>query len=871
MADTVISFLLENLSRLIAQEIDLQLRVKEEADSLKNELKLIQAFLKDFAFGKRNNEQELTKQYIKQITDTAQQAEDIIDTYVAKIWRQRTEGGFFEKLKSSVSQLTTRHEVAGKIAAVRLRFKELYEKRNDLGIQISQSGDFFIDEHLRRRNRRLVDDADVIGLDEEAKKMIERVTGNEVRRDVIAIVGMGGIGKTTLARKVYNDSNVSRLFDIRAWIVVSQDYKVREVLIAIIRSVAGLKGDLKEMSDEELESEAFKYLRGSRYLIVLDDVWKPEFWDDFDSIFSNNPYGSRVIVTTRNLDVARRVSPVIPPHDVPFLDKNDSWKLLSKRVFQGDECPTELVELGEEMAKRCRGLPLAIVVLAGILLTKKRTRHHWSTISSSVSSILTEPNNQCSEILSLSYDNLSHHLKPCFLYSGLFPEDSEILARQLIRLWMAEGFVQQTDKKRVEIVAEEYLEELINRNLIQVTETRFDGVVKACRIHDLLRDLCISKAKQENFLQVRGSSLSPSSPCDSRRLGIHSNTEKYLAAKHASNLRTLLCFGLDDSELGSKQWKVIYNEYKLLRVLDLWAVDVESIPSEVGKLIHLRYLKLKSRKAPDFPSSISKLWNLQTLDVVAPSIEGQQINIWKMLELRHLYFRGQAVLPEPPKEMARNSDSVLSNIQTLSFISPESCTEIVFSKVPNLVKLGIYGDLEKHKGVAFAGQQSLTSLQTLKLVRDRRCASMYSLPSWKEFSPSLIKLTLSKTRLSRDPMQTLGKLPNLQVLKLIDDAYVGASLVSFGDEFTKLQVLKLVNLEIKNWEMSDGSMPRLESVVIKRCGGLVSLPTNLPQMFLVKEMELWWPSAEVAKQARGIENTRGKEHFKLFINQSETK
>ena len=178
------------------------------------------------------------------------------------------------------------------------------------------------------------------------------------------------------------------------------------------------------------------------------------------------------------------------------------------------------------MAYKCGGLPLAIVVLAGVLLKKEKTHRWWSKVLSSVSSILTEQTDQCNEILELSYNNLPHHLKPCFLYFGLFHKDFEIFARQLVMLWIAEGFVQKKDEEPMEEVGEDYLEDLVARNMVQVSKRRFDGTVKTCHVHDLLLDLCVLKAKEEKFLVVQkyGSPSSPSSLLShSRRLCLHSN------------------------------------------------------------------------------------------------------------------------------------------------------------------------------------------------------------------------------------------------------------------------------------------------------------------------------------------------------------
>ncbi|PSS33564.1 Disease resistance RPP13-like protein [Actinidia chinensis var. chinensis] len=485
------------------------------------------------------------------------------------------------------------------------------------------------------------------------------------------------------------------------------------------------------------------------YMIVLDDVWKTDCWDELNQVLATNTCGSRIIITTQDESVARHVNE--KPLKLNFLSEEKSWELFSKKVFPVERCPTDLEDLGKQMAEKCKGLPLAIVVLAGVLLKKEKTRRWWSKVSSHVSSILTEQTDQCIKILQLSYDNLPDHLKPCFLYFGLFPNDFEIAARKLFRLWIAEGFVQKKDNEKMEEVAEEYLEDLIARNVVQVSKMHVDGTVKACCVHDLLHKICIFKAKEEKFLEVRAFGSSYTLPPNSRRLGLHSSMLNYISSNPASStLRSMLCFGPDERPLSLEAWKLLYKHFPSLRVFDAWIVGVEVIPNDIHKLLHLRYLTLKSPTAQTLPASISNLWNLQTLVVAAPHIDRPRLNIWKMKELRHLRFHGQLLLPEPPNE--NDSNNVSINLQTLYCISPDSCTERVFSMLPNLLKLGIHGNLEEHRlSKKFQNFSILNCLQTLKLERDRSCRKLDSL-EYVVFPPNLSKLTLVGRQLLEDPM-----------------------------------------------------------------------------------------------------------------------
>ncbi|XP_028098615.1 putative late blight resistance protein homolog R1B-8 [Camellia sinensis] len=214
----------------------------------------------------------------------------------------------------------------------------------------------------------------------------------------------------------------------------------------------------------------------------------------------NDNNGSRVMFTSRLKAVAMHASPNCHPHCQRFLTEEESWELLQRKVFQNGSCAAELINFGKQIMKKCEGLPLAIVVIAG-LLAKKKTEEWWKQVSQGVSSYIVSDPNEYLDTLALSYNHLPRHLKPCFLYLGAFTEDREISVQRLIWLWIAEGFIQKVGQKSLEEVAEDYLMDLIQRNLVIVARKRFDGRIKACRMHDLLRDLCLKKARETNFLQ----------------------------------------------------------------------------------------------------------------------------------------------------------------------------------------------------------------------------------------------------------------------------------------------------------------------------------------------------------------------------------
>lgn len=275
------------------------------------------------------------------------------------------------------------------------------------------------------------------------------------------------------------------------------------MLIDLLRTVSDLsKERIPNMDEGLLAEKLYKSLKGIRYLIVLDDIWNIDVWDDFKRYFPDDRCGSRIIFTTRLENVGLEASPRAVVNQLPFLSETECWDLLQQKVFQKEQCPPQLVDSGKQIATNCQGLPLAVVVVAAILANMEKKESSWQKVAASLSVHISEENNKCMDILELSYKHLPVHLKPCFLYFGVFQEDVEVPVRKLKALWISEGLIEKRENKSLEDVAHNYLMDLIGRSLVLVAKRSSNGQVKACNMHDLLREMCLRIAEEENFLKV---------------------------------------------------------------------------------------------------------------------------------------------------------------------------------------------------------------------------------------------------------------------------------------------------------------------------------------------------------------------------------
>ncbi|GMN72500.1 hypothetical protein TIFTF001_054738, partial [Ficus carica] len=402
--------------------------------------------------------------------------------------------------------------------------------------------------------------------------------------------------------------------------------------------------DLSIMQDDELIATLRHYLQSKRYLFVFDDVWQEEFWQVVGHVFPDNEAGSRVIITTRSDTVAASFETTSLTHvlRVEPLSEEHSWELFCSRVFPRENawhCPPELEQLSLEIIRMCQGLPLAIVATAGLLSTKTMRVLEWRELLDNWHYELTSnPHlSPISKILALSFHGLPYYLKMCFLYFSIFAADSLIPYEKLFKLWIAEGFIPEVIGKTLEEVAEEYLNELIQRNLVQVCEG-FYGLEKFCRLHGLMHEIARQKADELSFCRIINDSNS-SLNGKSRRLSISNNIkENFLETIEDFRVRSVFISNL--GSLNNYFLVSLFTKYPLLTLLDFENVPLERLPEEVGNLFYLKYLSLKNTKVKKLPKSVGKLQNLQTLDLRQTLLVELPVEIKLLQNLRHLLASG---------------------------------------------------------------------------------------------------------------------------------------------------------------------------------------------------------------------------------------
>ncbi|XP_027166155.1 putative late blight resistance protein homolog R1B-16 [Coffea eugenioides] len=680
----------------------------------------------------------------------------------------------------------------------------------------------------------------MVGLDDKVEKVIERLVSGSKQVKIVPIVGMAGLGKTTLAKKVYNDSSIIYNFQIRLWCTLSQAFNMKNVLLQILCSEgkhSRMDDELKNLDEHVLLEKLYQKLKENRYLVVFDDVWDIKVWNELRISFPDDKKGSRIIFTSRSSNVASQVEYGGKSHNLRPLSEKESFELLLKKVFGKGDCPQALHGLGMEIAKKCMGLPLAIVVVAGVLATKEHGIMVWEEFAESLTLTMVSSTDQCKKSLELSYEHLPYHLKACLLYFVAFREDEKIGAKNLMRLWIAEGFVEKIEGKRSEVIAEEYLMDLIGRNLVMVSKSRSIGGVKTCYIHDLIFEFCKGEAKEKKFLQVlRGYDEISTfiEPPNLPRLSICSSGEDFIKSKlFCPYLGTLLLFDATPGYIKFELRNIsfLFRIYKQLKVLNLEGINLmlKELPAEVESLLRLRYLSLRAERMEFIRPSIAKLSHLETFWLNSYRRVSLPDSIWNMKKLRHVdAWSGVVIFLSSNGNVVENL-STLPNLDTLStlrlYLDKEG--EKLLRRIPNIRRLKIFHFGDQNR--VCCNMSRLECLESLTLGAFCLLGSVEHVEL--SFPINLKELTLEALGLPCREMSLIEQLPNLEVLKLGVQSMEGQKWELMEGGLPKLRVLTLKCVAIVEWietdPDSDDYFPCLQQLELHGISYLEIMPACL--------------------------------------------
>ncbi|XP_057544663.1 probable disease resistance protein At1g58602 [Amaranthus tricolor] len=885
------------LGKLLVQEVQYLAAVRDKVEDLQSELEWMQCFLWDA--DEKQNKNALLRKWVFEIKESALEAEDLIELYILGIARKRENNGFWiwddvKWLACCWMEAMKLHYIGSDIDALTAKICKMSSRLQTYGVKSSYdkySSRAVLDKKMIAEQRRTyshICDRDVVGLEESIADLADRLKENG-KHGIVALHGMGGIGKTTLAREVFHYTPLKDIFDGFAWAYISQQLQLgpvcREILLQLIPEKNKEERKLIEgLQDSQLPGKLCDMLKQKKYLVVLDDVWFSRDWKCLEPAFpvGDTSNGSKLLVTTRNPQIFSGLSDdLVSYHQVHVLDRDKSWKLLqNKSNFEKEKADPIMVELGNKMLDHCNGHPLAIVILGGVLATKKSVEE-WQYISDTLPSHLQgdESYSGVYEVLAMSYYELPYTIKPCFLHLGNFPEDYEIPVQRLYHLWIAEGIVTSTQDKvaanrSLDDISDVCLNELVHKGMIQMGSIDSDGKICTCRIHDLMRDKCLDINNEENFLQIfdyrscnredQQHQAFINAPHDKlRRMTLYFDERislplPIMTPRKVSSLRSLVFFPSDDSNEEDCRWIIaICKGSPLLRILDFEGVRLQgSLPKEVGYLIYLRYLSLKGTCITKLPTSIGNLRSLMILDLRVNDVNIMLPNqLWKMKSLRHLYFPSRILSQENVHQQGYTieEDNMLK-LDQLGYLEKLEDVDLDRVDVNGLVELRSMRKLsascvsKKESLVPFLKSTSIKSL-SLKVHADiinqdhmilSTCASLKVLHIDAEryprtylpmtldiFPQNLVELGFWYCKFSEDPMPILEKLPKLRNLQL-HICYDKSKLACSNKGFPELTYLALDGLFSTNeWTVEKGGLPKLKNVEIYNCP-LTKLPDVLP-------------------------------------------
>ena len=807
---SIIQNIIENLESENFQEIGSVCGVEAELKKIHNAVSEIKSVLQDAA--DRQSQDHSVRDWLRYLNDVIYEVDDLLSEFSTEALQRRVTSEQLIKKKvrplfffSSSNSSSFSREMGHK----------LMKTRKKLTAIVNDGKHFFLKEPLvestrvvsRMRSREthsFVRNDMVIGREDDKRAIIKLLLEPNVEENVsvIPIVGIGGLGKTTLVKYVYNDEIVLNYFELTMWVCVTDNFNVKRIIEDILM-YSGRQ--LANLAMDQLESQLRKFIEQKKYLLVLDDVWNedPIKWNILKSLLMDGAKGSKIVITTRSTFVARITNPVLV-FTLGGLSEGQSWSLFKQVAFSSDLLETnndKLETIGREIVRKCQGVPLAIKAIGNVLYFKEGHESEWIYVRDNLSRNVISQESEILLILRLSYDHLPSHLKACFAFCALFPKDYAIDKEILIQLWIAQGLIQPSNKNiRLEDVANDYFNDLLWRS--------FFGEDKSLKgkfmMHDLIHDLAQTVVGVE---------------CKAISLGDYHIDEKihhvsfpfYIDSSFANTLsslvktakiRTILLTFREyrSGVLDASMLNTIISSLKSLRALDLHGLKIAKVPNSIDKLILLKYLDLSfNNKLAFLPESITRLRNLQTLKLSCCwSLKELPKDIGELVNLEHLCNIGCEGLNQMPLGFGE-----ITSLRTLSLFVVHKDSPSISRHVGGLEELyhlnNLRGTLEikilerlkdanlESKGanlkekqhlerlrliwynVVYDGEESLKGLQphqNLKYLTIIGYAGV-RISSWLSSLTNLVDLSLERCKRCRY-LPPLSLLPSLESIHLLD-------------------------------------------------------------------------------------------------------
>ena len=843
-----VTFLLQKIDAIATREWNLKQINRMKVQDIGRELGSIEALLQ--ADSKEDPDHQYAV-WIQQVRDQANAIEDVLDRV------RLAEGSVWWGLKMRYSTEELIQEINTSLQNIQ-RTRERYHSMRSTSTHTGYSTYFPV-----RAAPLFTGDVDTVGIEEPRNQLVSWALEPRQRLEVMFVVGMAGLGKTTLVSSVYE--RVKQHFDCHVWITASKSKNKLDVLCTLL--VEGFGCSITQRADKVAQARNLrKFLHNKRYVIVVDDLWDKNVWESIKLVLPDDGNNSRIIITTRRGDIANscRDDDSIHIHKLQPLSWENAKQLFHTKAFsKNGRCPSGLEEISKSILHKCDGLPLGIIEIGKLLSRKAQTAYEWDKLHNSLESELRSSGglSNMMSALSASYEDLPYHLKYCFLYLSMFPENKPVKRRRLIRLWIAEGFVREERGKTLEEVGEEYLNELIDRNMLKANEMDFDGRPKSMGVHSLMHKMILLVSHEDNFCSVCTGAEGNLTE-KTRRLSIQKEGFDVPQDEPLPCVRTFFSFSTGMVNIGSN--------FELLMVLDMEGTPLVNFPSAITDLVLLRYLSLRNTNIRSIPWSLSKLRHLETLDLKQTLVTKVPKTVLKLKKLRHLLvyrYNMESVLPfdivqgfKAPKRI-----SALKNLQKLSFVKASgqhrmSREHKMIQGLDNLTQLRKLGfvELAKEHGASLCNSigkmRNLHSLNVTSLDKEepleldamdppRLLQRLYlkgplqRFPRWVSSLHDLVRIRLKWSSLTEDnPIAALEDLPNLMELQLLD-AYTGDQFDFNKGKFQKLKILDLERLErLKFIIMEDGTLPCLQKLIIRHCKELKQVPIGIDNLNHLNEL-----------------------------------